>query len=90
MELERNILIVKVKLFTVLRNMLPPESDGEQVDLEVKEGTTPLNIIDQMQIPRELAHLVMINGYHLLPEEIENRQLKSGEVMAIFPPIAGG
>ena len=32
----------------------------------------------------------MINGYHLLPDEVENRVLKPGEVLAIFPPIAGG
>ena len=83
-------MIVTVKLFTVLRNKLPPESDGEKVELEVPEGTTPRKIIERMDIPKELAHLVMVDGIHLLPGDIEERVLKAGEVLSIFPPIAGG
>ncbi len=81
---------VKVKLFAVLREKLPPESDGESVELEVQEGTTPGQIIDRLKIPRELAHLVMLDGRHLLPEEVEGRAVRAGEVLSIFPPIAGG
>ncbi|MEE8435487.1 MAG: MoaD/ThiS family protein, partial [bacterium] len=58
--------------------------------LEVEEGTRPVDLIQRFEIPREMAHLVMIDGYHLLPDEVENRVLQPGEVLAIFPPIAGG
>ena len=81
---------VKVKLFAMLRSKLPPDSNGEDTEIDVAEGTTASQIIDLMEIPPQLAHLVMINGYHLLPDEVENRVLKPGEVLAIFPPIAGG
>ena len=83
-------MIVRVKLFAVLRNMLPPDSNGEWLELELPEGTTPRQIIDQLEIPEHLAHLVMVDGFHLLPDEVQNRGLKPGEVVAIFPPIMGG
>lgn len=80
---------ITVKLFTVLREKLPPEAKGE-VELEVDEGTRPVDLIERLDIPEQLAHLVMIDGYHLLPDEVKNRVLRPGEVLAIFPPIAGG
>ena len=81
---------ITVKLFAVLREKLPPEAKGEEVELEVDEGTRPVDLIERLDIPKQLAHLVMINGYHLLPDEVQNRVLQPGEVLAIFPPIAGG
>ncbi len=81
---------LKVKLFATLRNKLPPDSNGEYTELDVEEGTTAEQVIATLEIPPQLAHLVMIDGYHLLPEEIKNRGLKPGEVLAIIPPIAGG
>lgn len=74
----------------MLREKLPPESNGEELDLELEEGTTAQHVIDRFDIPPPMAHLVMINGYHLLPDEVRNRPLQDGETLAIFPPIAGG
>ena len=88
--LEDIIVKITVKLFTVLRDKLPPGAKGGEVELEVDEGTRPVDLIEQLDIPEQLAHLVMINGYHLLPDEVKNRVMQPGEVLAIFPPIAGG
>ena len=81
---------ITLKLFAMLHEKPPPESNGKEMELEVAEGTTPHQIIELMDIPKDLAHLVMVNGYHLLPEEIAGRPLKAGEALAIFPPVAGG
>lgn len=81
---------ITIKLFAVLREKMPPGSKGEEAQLEVDEGTRPVDVIERLEIPKQLAHLVMIDGVHLLPDEIEKRVLKPGEVLAIFPPIAGG
>lgn len=83
-------MVIKVKLFAMLRDKLPPDSNGEYIDIDVNEGATARDIIDRLDIPHQLAHLVMINGYHLLPDEITSRPLKPGETLAIFPPVAGG
>ena len=83
-------MVIKVKLFAMLREKLPSDSNGEDVEVDVAEGTTARNIIDRLEIPPQLAHLVMINGYHLLPDEIVSRPLQAGETLSIFPPVAGG
>lgn len=83
-------MMIKVKLFAQLREKLPPESNGQEMDLETAEGTTTQQVIEQLEIPPQLAHLCMIDGHHLLPDEIRSRSIMPGETLAIFPPIAGG
>ena len=81
---------VKVRLFAVLRDKLPADADGHEVEVDVPEGATPLDVIHRLEIPEELAHLVMVNGFHLLRDDVRKRTLQAGEVLSIFPPIAGG
>ena len=83
-------MIVKVKLFAILRDMLPAGTDGHEVDVDVPDGATPLDVIRRLEIPEELAHLVMVNGFHLLRDDLRTRALQVGDVLSIFPPIAGG
>jgi molybdopterin converting factor small subunit len=47
-------------------------------------------VLEQLQIPHELACLLMIDGVHLTRAEVRERPLRDGETLAIFPPIAGG
>ena len=81
---------IKVRLFANLRAKLPARHNGQEAEVEVPDGATPQMVIAQLEIPPELAHLVMVNGFHLLKEDIRERQLLPGEVLSIFPPIAGG
>ncbi len=82
--------MIKLKLFAALQDRLPPGSVNHTMELEVEPGTTPADVVRKMQIPEQLAHLIMIEGQHLTREEVRSRQLREGEVMSIFPPIAGG
>jgi len=36
------------------------------------------------------VHLVLINGSYVAPEDRATRTLVDGDVLAIWPPIAGG
>jgi sulfur carrier protein ThiS len=38
----------------------------------------------------KLVHLVLINGVYVPPDERATRRLAEGDVLAIWPPIAGG
>jgi len=40
--------------------------------------------------PRELAHLVLLNGIYVAPEQRNLVSIKEGDVLAIWPPVAGG
>ena len=41
-------------------------------------------------LPPKLVHLVLVNGRYIEPEQRLTQTLKEGDVLAIWPPIAGG
>ena len=48
------------------------------------------HIIQKFNLPERLVHLVLVDGIYIDPEERPNRILAPGEVLAIWPPVAGG
>ncbi len=81
---------ITVKLYAMLQDKLPQGTKKNSVELDLPEGSTATVVIEHFKIPKEMAHLVMVNGKHLLPNEVRERPLKEGEVLAMFPPIMGG
>lgn len=88
MGLER--IAIRVKLFAMLAQRLPADSRDHTLPLTLPAGSTPQDVLEQLQIPHELACLLMIDGVHLTRAEVRERPLRDGETLAIFPPIAGG
>lgn len=80
---------VKFKLFASLRDHLPDPSNSE-LDLQVSESTTPLDLINKYRIPPDSVHLILINGVYIAPEHAGDSALSPGDVLALWPPIAGG
>lgn len=72
---------VTVKLFATLR-----ENNEKEMDLDVSEGTTPLDIIKRINISEEDVAIIMINGRAKGLDTI----LKEGDTLALFPPVGGG
>ncbi|MCX8520514.1 MAG: MoaD/ThiS family protein [Rhodoferax sp.] len=82
---------INFKLFASLTDYLPQQvRTSNQMELEVTEGATVLQIIEPFSLPEKMVHLVLINGKYLAPEERATQPLKNGDVLAIWPPIAGG
>jgi sulfur carrier protein ThiS len=86
---------VTFKLFATLGDHLPREHgghvrDGNELPVDLPEGTTLQALIDRFPMPRQLVHLVLVNGVHVLPAERAAHVLREGDQVAIFPPIAGG
>lgn len=81
---------IKFKLFATLADYLPKPSRTNSVELEVAAGSTIQSIIDQFQLPSKLVHLVLVNGLYIYPTARTTMKLKEGDVLAIWPPIAGG
>jgi molybdopterin converting factor small subunit len=80
---------VTFKLFATLMKYLPPDADMHEVPLDVDDSTSAYDLLDRFQVPRELAHLVLVNGVYLQLEE-RTLPLKEHDVLAIWPPVAGG
>jgi sulfur carrier protein ThiS len=81
---------IRLKLFAALRDYLPAGSTSNETELEVAEGLSVRGLIDLEAVPAKRVHLVLVNGYHVPPSAYGGTTLKSGDVVAIWPPVAGG
>ena len=81
---------VTLKLFATLTDYLPAGARANQLDMEVADTTSVSTLIEQLNLPPKLVHLVLVNGAFVPPEARSGRQLQEGDQLAIWPPIAGG
>lgn len=81
---------IDLKLYATLMRYLPAGASDHTAELDVAEGTTPSQLIDDMKLPPESCFLVLVNGVFVPPEERKTRSMHAGDVLAIWPPIAGG
>ncbi len=78
---------VEVRVFAHFSDYLPPEDRKERGCLiELPEGSLISDIIHRLGIPENEVNLLMRNDQQVLKDEI----LADGDVVGIFPPIAGG
>jgi len=82
---------ITLKLYASLTGMLPAGSDKHAARINIPANATVHTIVDQFNVPRPMAHLVLLNGIYLHPEERDqHNKLKDGDTLAIWPPVAGG
>jgi sulfur carrier protein ThiS len=82
---------ITFKLFATLTDYLPPGARRSNVmELEVPGDASISQIIEPFGLPPKLVHLVLVNGTFVQPADRLRRTLKEGDVLAIWPPIAGG
>jgi len=77
---------VEVKLFANFREYLPPGSEKYSCTLELEKGTTIGQVLAKLHIPESLPMVPLVNGIHQKPDD----PLQPGDVLSIFPPVAGG
>jgi molybdopterin converting factor small subunit len=80
---------VTFKLFATLMGYLPPTANKHMVTLDVDQTVTPNQLIDRFSVPQSDVHLVLVNGVYLA-EKDRDKPLHEGDVLAIWPPVAGG
>lgn len=82
---------ITFKLYASLTQYLPAENRYDnRVPLELPEGSPVAKVIEPFGLPEKLVHLVLVNGRYVPPEQRLTHVLKDGDVLAIWPPIAGG
>lgn len=81
---------VRVKFYASLGQFLPPGAVKNEAEIEVPDGTTPHSVMENFNLPLDLCKLVLINGVYVMPEERATRTLVTGDVLAVWPPVAGG
>ncbi len=89
--LSSSVMKITFKLFASLTDYLPPQARGDnQIVVDVASGATITQLIEPYGLPHKLVHLVLVNGVYIPPPQRATRVLLEGDVLAIWPPIAGG
>jgi sulfur carrier protein ThiS len=82
---------ITFKLYATLGDYLPADRrQGNVMALDVAPEASIAEIIEPFNMPPRLVHLVLVNGVYIQPEERAVRTLQEGDVLAIWPPVAGG
>ncbi|WP_114973028.1 MoaD/ThiS family protein [Rhodoferax ferrireducens] len=82
---------ITFKLFASLTDYLPVQARYTNVlELDVAPEASISQIVEPYGLPPKLVHLVLINGKYIEPEKRLTQTLNEGDVLAIWPPIAGG
>jgi sulfur-carrier protein len=77
---------VEVRLFATLARYLPEGHEAGATSLDVAEGSTVADVADALGIPADLSRLVLVNDR----DAADDRRLAAGDVITLFPPLAGG
>ena len=77
---------IELNLFASLAEYLPDKARGNPNFIELPEGTTIKQIIEQLRIPLDTPRIIFVNGAHAPLEAL----LKDGDRLGMFPPLAGG
>jgi sulfur carrier protein ThiS len=60
--------------------------------VELDAGASLLDLIESLEIPDRMSQMVLVNGQQAKRdrESRAGHALEEGDVVAIFPPVAGG
>lgn len=83
---EKGLITVEVVLFATLRKYNPHGVSADPFQMELPKGTKVEDLLKELKIPPSESKQVFINSKR---QEFDY-ELKDGERVAIFPPIAGG
>jgi len=81
---------VTVKLYASLAHHLPDGASKNSAQITVAEEATVQTVIDQLRLPTEACHLVLLNGVFQPPAARASAHMSGSDVLAIWPPVAGG
>ena len=81
---------VSIELYASLMKYLPPGKSRFRREIKVDNGLILNRLITQFHISPEEAHLVLVNGIFVCGEDRDSRSLSEGDVVSIWPPVAGG
>ena len=77
---------MEVRLFATLERFLPPGSRDGVALLDVPDGSTASDVARRLGIPAGLERVLLVNGREAAPD----RTLAPGDVLDLYPPLAGG
>lgn len=83
-------MFITFKLFASLGVYLPNGAAKNSILLEVPDATTVRKLLDDHHVPANACQLVLVNGSLQPMTGWTSTLLKPGDVVAAWPPVAGG
>ena len=80
---------ITLSLYATLRDYLPTDSGG-RATLDLASDARISDSLAAVGVPIASAHIILVNGRHVLRPDIPTRQLAEGDHVAVFPAIGGG
>ncbi len=77
---------IEVKLYANFQEFLPPGSGKYSCLVHLDDQATLGQVLKTLKIPDSLPLIALVNGLHGQMDD----PLKPGDVVSIFPPVAGG
>jgi len=77
---------IELKLFFDFKNFLPSGSGKNTTIINLENGTTVQKLIKILKLPPGIPKNIILNGITVK----NDRELKEGDSVAVFPPMAGG
>lgn len=81
---------IHFELYASLMRYLPANANRHRVTLDVPEGVTPHQVLDRFGIPRSETKLIVLNGVFVAETARDGTRLHEDDVLAVWPPVAGG
>ncbi len=79
-------MLVEVRVFSGLERFLDQKRFGEPFSVEIKEGSSLRDLLEQIGIPEDQVFTTLIDGKYRELDYI----LNEGERVSLFPPVGGG
>ena len=81
---------IYIEFYASLMPYLPPGKSRFRREVRVDEALPVSKVIEQFHIPAKMAHIVLVNGHFVDADNRDDRALVEGDVVSIWPPVAGG
>lgn len=81
---------MNIEFYASLMKYLPPGNSRFRREIEVEDSLLLSRLIERFHISPEEAHLVLVNGIYVYAQDREGRELQEGDVVSVWPPVAGG
>jgi sulfur carrier protein ThiS len=76
---------ITIKLYSMLKGYLGEGANGS-AERDVPDGCTIADVLALLEIPEKIPKIMLVNGEQMQAAD----RLSPGDVLSVFPPIAGG
>ena len=83
-------MTITLKLFSILEKHLPAGALRNQAKIEIEKGASVGDVLAAYGVALPLCQIILVNGVYSRPADVDGVKLAENDVLAVWPPVAGG